>query len=339
MELIVRNINEAFPIMWHRMWSGDGMIQRPSRNGPVIEAVEPVVTVYRCPRERVLFLPVRDCNPFFHLFESVWMLAGRNEVDYLCKYLPRMREYSDDGKTLNSAYGARWHTLLNDSIAQLNRDVNSRRAHFPIFLPEDSAHTGKDMPCNTGVSFYIRNGALDMSVFNRSNDMVWGAYGANVVHFSFLQEYTACLLDVPVGQYSQISSCFHLYTEFDITKRMVGKVRPAPYDPYEAGAVDADAPEVLNGPNPDRWQLEAAWFIDHFCNGEARETCKESFFEYLAVPMQIVWEAYKAKRWDKAMRFTENITGTDWREYTRAWLQRRIDKKVVKDEEGRKETD
>ena len=32
---------------------------------------------------------------------------------------------------------------------------------------------------------------LCMTVCNRSNDMLWGAYGANVVHMSMLQEFVA----------------------------------------------------------------------------------------------------------------------------------------------------
>jgi hypothetical protein len=47
-----------------------------SRAGDVLVAPHPVMSVTSIPTERVLFDPARDANPFFHLFESLWMLAG-----------------------------------------------------------------------------------------------------------------------------------------------------------------------------------------------------------------------------------------------------------------------
>ena len=58
-------------------------VERESRNGPVVVFPEPVTTVCERPEERVLFHCERDANPFFHLFEALWMLAGRNDLAYL----------------------------------------------------------------------------------------------------------------------------------------------------------------------------------------------------------------------------------------------------------------
>ena len=81
---------------------------KPSRAGNVIEVPEPVATVYENSRERVLFEDVRKANPFFHLMESLWMLGGANDLEYVKVYNKRMEEYSDDGITLQGAYGFRW---------------------------------------------------------------------------------------------------------------------------------------------------------------------------------------------------------------------------------------
>ena len=53
---------------------------RESRNGPVIVFPDPVTTVYAKPCERVMFWSERDANPAFHLYEALWMLAGRDDV-------------------------------------------------------------------------------------------------------------------------------------------------------------------------------------------------------------------------------------------------------------------
>jgi hypothetical protein len=46
----------------------------------VLVSQTPVVTCYSAPTQRVLFSPMRDANPFFHLMEALWMLAGRDDV-------------------------------------------------------------------------------------------------------------------------------------------------------------------------------------------------------------------------------------------------------------------
>ena len=51
-----------------------------------------------------------------------------------------------------------------------------------------------------------------MTVSNRSNDIIWGTFGANAVHMSMLHEYVASALMLHVGKYTQISDSFHAYT-------------------------------------------------------------------------------------------------------------------------------
>ena len=104
--IISTDINEAY-------YRGIDLIKErgvrmESRNGPIIEVPCPVTTTYLRPLRRILFDSVRDCNPFFHFFESLWMLAGRNDVAFVEKFNKRMATFSDDGSTLNGAYGYRW---------------------------------------------------------------------------------------------------------------------------------------------------------------------------------------------------------------------------------------
>ena len=73
-----RNVNDALAAGLRYLWA-EG-IPETSRNGPVLVAPTPVTTVYSHPTERVLLSPTRDANPFFHLMESLWMLAGKNDI-------------------------------------------------------------------------------------------------------------------------------------------------------------------------------------------------------------------------------------------------------------------
>jgi hypothetical protein len=212
----VRNVHDALP-EGVRLLKEEGL-RRQTRNGPVLMAPWPVATVYEKPWERVLFWAERDANPFLHLYESLWMLNGQHDVAPLIRYTKQFNNYSDNGVTLHDAYGYRWRThfgfdQLPIIIKRLKNDADDRRCVLQMWNPNaDLGREGKAFPCNLTVTFSrAATGALDMVVFNRSNDMVWGAYGANAVHFSVLQEYMAREMQVPVGTYTQISTNFHAY--------------------------------------------------------------------------------------------------------------------------------
>jgi hypothetical protein len=193
-------------------------IQRSSRFGDVLQLPDVVTTVYDRPWERVVFWPERDANPFFHLYESLWMLAGRNDLASLTRYVKSFSQFSDDGKTLRGAYGFRWRQFFSRDqlaviVSQLRDNENDRRCVLQMWdTDRDLGQQKKDLPCNLIATFQVNTvGELELVVFCRSNDIVWGAYGANAVHFSFLHEFMAAAIGVPQGRYTQISVNWHGY--------------------------------------------------------------------------------------------------------------------------------
>lgn len=59
------------------------------------------------PVERVVTVPGRANNVFAQIAETLWVLAGRNDLAFLSRYLPRAADFSDDGSTWRAAYGPR----------------------------------------------------------------------------------------------------------------------------------------------------------------------------------------------------------------------------------------
>ena len=176
---------------------------------------EPVLLEIARPDERVVACPERDANPFFHLVEAMWILAGRNDVKTLAMFNNRMRDYSDNGLTFHGAYGYRLRLTQGvDQIAvaiqALRKNPGSRQVALQIWDARlDLGSQSKDIPCNDFVFLRVRNtlaggNVLDLSVANRSNDVIWGAYGANAVQFAFLQEYIAAHLGWGIGRWSSI---------------------------------------------------------------------------------------------------------------------------------------
>ena len=212
-----RNVHEALP-KGLQLLQDDG-VDRNSRNGPVRMMRCPVTTVYKKPCERVVFWGARDANPAFHLYEALWMLTARRDVEPLTRYAKNMINYSDNGISLHAAYGNRWirhfgKNQLEHISHRLKADPDDRRSVLGIWDPAaDLDFNSKDLPCNLMATLQRSDsGALDLTVFCRSNDIIWGAYGANAVQFSVLQEYLSLWIGCSVGVYNQISVNYHAYT-------------------------------------------------------------------------------------------------------------------------------
>lgn len=181
------------------------------------------VTIINEPRRRVHLVPGRRANPFLALSESLWLLAGRNDVQALYPYNKRIREYSDDGETLYDAYGFRIKNQIPELLQRLQADPSDRRAVLMVWETRDLVAETKSPPCNDLIMFKLRGGQLHMTVFCRSNDIHWGLYAVNLCQFSVLQEYLAMHLRAEMGSQTHISNSLHVYLDgpgADPTKRM-----------------------------------------------------------------------------------------------------------------------
>lgn len=336
--LDAKGVNEAFAQGLQAVL--DDHTLEDSRNGPVMVARGPVITMTREPLQRVLFSPLRDANPFFHLFESLWMLAGRDDLPWLCQFNKRMASFSDDGgETQPAAYGHRWrkyfhYDQLEVIIQHLQEKPNSRRAVLSMWdawpLAMDMNHVWKggdlekvgssnDVPCNTNVFFQIRNGEyLDMSVQCRSNDVVWGAHGANAVHFSVLMEYMAARLDLIPGTMYQYSFNYHVYPGVlrGSLEDVAANADKANLYRQHARVTPLFCSETVGG----IWERELAWFMaaaapDTDVNEAVHHSpmFTEPFFIGTALPMLRAWRAHKQKDYSAAQRELSRMApNSDW---------------------------
>ena len=399
MHLITRNVNTAFREILHLFETPlDAeeffgrvipIVKRPSRNGNVMMIDEPVTITYEKPRERVLFNAARDANPFFHLYESLWMLAGRNDVESLSYYNKRMTEFSDDGKTLNGAYGYRWrhakyerddHGMYDpgpstDRVDQLDilvdhlkADPTSRRAVLQMWNVEDdllkinSDESGlgvpysKDVCCNTAAYFSIRDTdeydrakdarphqyVLDMTVTNRSNDLIWGMLGANYVHFTFLQEYMAARIGVEVGRYNHFTNNLHVYDwnwkpdewlkNAEVQDYRVHVGAPAEFEySFPNGQRNSFIPLVKD---PATFDRELPRFVERFSGKTpVEELCvdwKEPFLMDVAQPMLIAFACHKERDYNGAFAGIPEIAADDWRVAATQWLTKRSEEHAGK---------
>lgn len=344
-----QDVNELY-------WRGMQMLRaegrkEDSRVGPVLVFSEPVTSTYRNPRQRVILDHRRAANPFFHLFESLWMLAGRDDVRALNTYITDFgtRFAERDGR-VHGAYGHRWRRAfgfdqLNVIVEKLRKNPRDRQAVLQMWdcndgqvlinagqapLPNDLMGEWKDRPCNTHVYFRIRNeplGAeqtedfLDMLVSCRSNDIVFGAYGANAVHFSVLQEYMAGRIGCSVGKMEQLSFNYHAYV--DVFERM----QPVNIlETYQGHGLHA----IPIGNQWGLWDQDLLEFLEWqetlVRTGEnTARTYANSWFAGTATPMFLAHFRFKHAMPEDARRTAISIEAPDWRYACLQWLKQRVD--------------
>lgn len=204
-----------------------------SPRGKKVKEIRPVTFEFN-PKDRVTFLKGRNINPFFQLAESLWIIMGRSDVEWLTDYNKAIGQFSDNEEFFNAPYGERlrfWnkndaHGFIYNPIDQLfdvynkiTEDTDTRQAVAVLYNPlfDNGEYTikekGKDIPCNMICTFKVRKNKLDLHVFNRSNDLHWGTFGANLCQFSTLLELMASWLRLEPGTYYHTTDSLHIYLD------------------------------------------------------------------------------------------------------------------------------
>lgn len=337
-------VNDAFKNLLGLIVGGElKMSKSTSRVGDVLVADYPVMVTYLDPRQRVLFNEARDCNPFFHLMEALWMLQGRNDLAPLQYYISTFGNYSDDGKTLNGAYGYRWRNgwyygrewrdkipgtscdQLKFIVEHLHNKPDSRRAVLQMWNVEDDllkANKSSDVCCNVCAFFSIREGRLELTVVNRSNDLVWGMLGANVVHFSILHEYMAAKIGVELGPYNQFTNNLHVYVDRWDPEAWINDTTPNYYlSPPRLNSV-----ELVQ--DPEQFDIELKDFNENWLGKDLSNKLflneyREPFFRSVAFPMAVAFYRHKKRDYKHALETASHILSDDWRIACTTWLRKR----------------
>jgi thymidylate synthase len=150
------------------------------------------------------------------LGELCWYLAGTNSTDFILYYIEKYKEW-DEGGVIFGGYGPRLlRTEAGNQIVNvtdlLHAKPDSRRAVIQLFAANDIVEEHKDVPCTCVLQLFLRDGALHMIVYMRSNDVIWGL-AHDVFCFTMLQEIIAVSLRATLGTYTHIAGSLHLYDD------------------------------------------------------------------------------------------------------------------------------
>lgn len=190
------------------------------------------------PWYRIVYNPARKGNIFAMVAETLWMLAGRDDLDWLQTYIPQCKQWSDDGKTWRAAYGPRlrrwyginpashrlypdlpfdadtghWTDQIDKVRKKLLADPYTRQAIITLWDPSlDWTVHSKDYPCNNWLHFIIRDGKLHLNVAVRSNDLIYGFSHIDFFGWSVLLQLMAHWVGVEIGTIGWNVTSLHIY--------------------------------------------------------------------------------------------------------------------------------
>ena len=304
-----RNTNHMGAIVYHHIEADTN--REDSRNGKVLAFDTPCAFVYTHPQEMVNLCPVRDANPFFHLMEAVAMVAEANSVELLCWFNSQMRQYSDNGVTYNAFYGTRMGNQFNQAVSLLHKDPDTRQAVIQLWDKKDLLKDTKDKACNMSMVFRRFGDIIDMTVFCRSNDLIYGGVtGANVVHFPFIHAVLCYELECIQGSFVHVVNNAHVYVDNPKYECLSNYSYTDVSDMIEVG-IDCDRVAIKYFCNiirqyPD--EIEQVVGGGKFMNG-------------VLVPMYNAFARHKSEK--NGLSICHHIYDDAWRKAASQWLMRR----------------
>ena len=158
----------------------------------------------------------------FNAAEKLCYVSGNGGEEILPRYAKNIVDFINpvSGK-FDGAYGPRLIKQFEYVLDLLRHDPDTRQAVINIFNYYDDLHPSKDIPCTCILQFLNRNNKLNLIVYMRSNDLLWGT-PYDVSQFTFIQECFANILGIGLGTYTHIAGSLHIYEkDVELFKRIL----------------------------------------------------------------------------------------------------------------------
>lgn len=183
-----------------------------------IEMVQPVV--HRIdPYYPLVTFKERKLSYRFAAAEALWIINGRNDVDFVARVNKNIRQFSDNGAVLAGAYGPKIINQLDYVVEKLIEDQDTRQATLTIW--ERNPRKSRDIPCTVAMNFMIRGTRLHCQVFMRSSDVYLGLpydmFSFSMVMRLVLSEFKTRIGATPfnykLGELCIYAASTHLYVK------------------------------------------------------------------------------------------------------------------------------
>lgn len=165
------------------------------------------------PSDKVITTPQRKFNRPYADYEWDWYKSGNRDASEISEKAKIWKQMMVPGTTeVNSNYGYFWNknNQLERAIQDLKTNKQTRRAIVVHYDINELERYEYDTPCNDVLNFYIKDGKLELTIFARSIDLVYG-FCNDQYTFAKLMEYVADRIECPIGSMHWFITNLHIY--------------------------------------------------------------------------------------------------------------------------------
>ena len=176
--------------------------------------------------------------------EQIWFIMGsKNPDDFVNKFTPIWKDFTEEDGTIPAAYGYRWRKhfgrdQLGSLLNLLEKEQGSRHGVVVTWDPaDDGLGVGtqkKNVPCPFVWTVNVVGNKLHLHNIVRSNDMMLGC-PHDVAGFALLQAILAGKLGLKIGTLTHSISNAHIYdTHYDQAWKLIDRESKHPEVFFEA---------------------------------------------------------------------------------------------------------
>jgi thymidylate synthase len=184
------------------------------------DAVEVINTSFTIadPVDRMPYLAACRANVVFHHAEALWCLASHADLDMIGYYAPGLQRPVITRRLTGTACvpwlfdvdGDDGGRRFDRAMRRLADDPHTDRAVMTVARPDELVDAGDpDAAGALGLQFLVRDGRLHLAAYLRGNDALAGLL-RDGFSFTFLLEFAARRIGVPVGTYSHHAGSMRL---------------------------------------------------------------------------------------------------------------------------------
>ena len=165
------------------------------------------------PTQKVITSPKRKFNQDYAEYEWEWYRKGDRDAKEIGERAKIWNQMMVPGTTeVNSNYGYFWNynDQLNRVVNDLKLNKETRRAIIVHYILHELDRYKYDTPCNDVLNFYIKDGKLELTIFARSIDLVFG-FCNDQYTFAKLMEHVSYRIGYPVGGMHWFITNLHIY--------------------------------------------------------------------------------------------------------------------------------
>jgi thymidylate synthase len=176
----------------------------------------------------LVYSAARPIDLGFAIANVIWTMTGSVDLEMIGAYNPNAVSFSDDGRTLSGALGAR---ILSSSAGDqleiaadlLRRDPSSRRAIVQVYSCNDLGADTRDCPCLISLQFLVRGGSLHCIGYMRSQSALM-LLPYDLFLLTMIHEVFSTRLALPLGSYHHFCGSLHYYRDEEETvDRVLGE--------------------------------------------------------------------------------------------------------------------